>query len=208
MVAVSIEPPNLNGFRSVIAQMNSRANVPVFLKKLIWEIKYGVQNYSLPVAPGDAVSHLARLPNHARILELGCGGGSLLKGLRQAGWQGHYCGVDISEAAIRGASRIEKDANSSWIVSDIESFDSNQRWDAIALIEAIYYVKIDEVAEVLNRAMGMLNAGGYLLLRIHDFSKHHKYVDAIQGLDSRVEHTGALLVIFPVQKGPLATAAH
>jgi hypothetical protein len=74
MVAVSIEPPNLNGFRSVIAHMNLRANVPVFLKKLIWEIKYGIQNYSLSVAPGDAVSHLARLPNHTRILELGCGG--------------------------------------------------------------------------------------------------------------------------------------
>jgi hypothetical protein len=73
---------------------------------------------------------------------------------------------------------------------------------------SIYYVKIDQVAEVLNRAMGMLNPGGYLLLRIHDFSKHHQYVDAIQGLGSRVEHTGALLVIFPVQKGPLATAAH
>jgi predicted TPR repeat methyltransferase len=131
-----------------------------------------------------------------------------LKGLRQAGWQGHYCRVDISEAAIRGASEIEKGTNSSRIVSDIESFDSILRWDAIALTEAIYYVKIDQVAEVLNRAMGMLNPGGYLLLRIHDFSKHHQYVDAIQGLGSRVEHTGALLVIFPVQKGPFATAAH
>jgi 2-polyprenyl-3-methyl-5-hydroxy-6-metoxy-1,4-benzoquinol methylase len=191
-----------------MADMNLRANIPVFFKKLIWEIKYGVQNYSLPVAPGDAVSHLAQLPNHARILELGCGGGSLLKALRQTGWQGHYCGVDISEAAIRGASEIEKSANSSWIVSDIESFDSNLRWDVVALIESVYYVKINQVAEVLNRAMGMLNAGGHLLLRIHDLSKHHQYVDAIQGLGSRVEHIGALLVIFPQQKGSTATAAN
>jgi 2-polyprenyl-3-methyl-5-hydroxy-6-metoxy-1,4-benzoquinol methylase len=208
MVAVSIEPPNLNGFRSVMADMNLRANVPVFLKKLIWEIKYGFRNYAMPVAPGDVVSHLSRLPNHARILELGCGGGSLLKALREAGWQGHYCGSDISEAAIRGASKIEKNGNSSWIVSDIESFASDLKWDVIALVEVIYYVKIDQVSAVLNRAVGMLNPGGYLLLRIHDFSKHHQYVDAIQGLGSRVEHTGALLVIFPSQKGPLATAAH
>jgi hypothetical protein len=69
-------------------------------------------------------------------------------------------------------------------------------------------VKIDRVAAVLNRAMGMLNDGGYLLLRIHDFSKHHEYVDAIRSLGSRVEHTGALLVIFPPQKGPLAIAAN
>jgi predicted TPR repeat methyltransferase len=188
--------------------MNLRANVPTFVKKLIWEIKYGVQNYSLPVAPGDAVTYLARLPNHARILELGCGGGSLLKALRQTGWQGHYCGVDISEAAIRGASQFEKSANSSWIVSDIESFDSNLRWDAIALIESVYYVKIDEVAKVLNRAMGMLNAGGYLVLRIHDLSKHHNYVDAIQGLGSRVEHIDNLFVISPQQKDPFAAAAN
>jgi cyclopropane fatty-acyl-phospholipid synthase-like methyltransferase len=188
--------------------MNLRAEVPIFLKKLIWELKYGVQNRAPYSIPEDVVSHLSRLPNEARILELGCGRGSLLKGLRQAGWQGHYCGVDISAAAIRVASEIESGANSSWIVSDIESFDSNLRWDVIAMIESVYYVKIERVAEVLNRAMRMLNAGGYLLVRIHDFSKHQLYLDAIHGLGAPVEHTGPFLLIFPRQEASLQTAAN
>jgi 2-polyprenyl-3-methyl-5-hydroxy-6-metoxy-1,4-benzoquinol methylase len=179
--------------------MNLRANAPTFVKKLIWEIKYGFRNYAMPVAPADVVSDLSRLPNHARILELGCGGGSLLKALRQAGWQGHYCGNDISETAIRGASKIEKNGNSSWVVSDIESFDSDLKWDVIALVESIYYVKVEKVAQVLTRAVGMLNADGYLLLRVHDFTKHHEYIDVIRGLGSHVEHKGSLLIV-PAQR--------
>jgi 2-polyprenyl-3-methyl-5-hydroxy-6-metoxy-1,4-benzoquinol methylase len=188
--------------------MNLRANVPIFIKKLIWELKYGIQNRARYSIPEDVVSHLSRLPNDARILELGCGQGSLLKGLRRAGWQGQYCGVDISAAAIRAASEIEIRANSSWIVSDIESFASNQRWDVIAMIESVYYVKIERVVDVLNRAMGMLNARGYLLLRVHDFSKHRQYIDAIHRLGVRVEHTGPLLLILPTQDARLVTAAN
>lgn len=186
--------------------MNLRANAPTFVKKLIWEIKYGFRDYAMPVAPGDVVSQLSRLPNHARILELGCGGGSLLKALRQTGWQGHYCGSDISEAAIRGASKIEKNGNSSWVVSDIESFDSDLKWDVIALVESIYYVKVEKVGQILTRAVGMLNADGYLLLRVHDFAKHHEYIDVIRGLGSHVEHKGSLLIV-PAQ-GISAAVAH
>jgi len=186
--------------------MNLRANAPTFVKKFIWEIKYRFRNYALPVAPGEVVSHLSQLPNHARILELGCGGGSLLKALRQTGWQGHYCGSDISEAAIRGASKIEKNGNSSWVVSDIESFDSDLKWDVIALVESIYYVKVEKVGQILTRAVGMLNADGYLLLRVHDFAKHHEYIDVIRGLGSHVEHKGPLLIV-PAQ-GISAAAAH
>jgi SAM-dependent methyltransferase len=131
-----------------------------------------------------------------------------LKGLRRAGWQGQYCGVDISAAAIRVASDIETGPNSSWIVSDIESFDSHLKWDVIALIESVYYIKIKKVVEVLNCAMRILNPGGYVLLRIHDSSKHHQYIDAIHRLDARVQHTGPLFLLLPRQSAPLTTAAN
>src|ERR1700693_1100731 len=111
MVTVSADLHTKTGFRTVLADMNLRANAPTFVKKLIWEIKYGFRNYAMAVAPGEVVSHLSRLPNHAGILELGCGGGSLLKALRQTGWEGHYCGRDISEAANRGGCKMGKDGN-------------------------------------------------------------------------------------------------
>jgi hypothetical protein len=49
MVTVSAEPHTKTGFRTVMADMNLRANAPTFLKKLIWEIKYGFRNYAMPV---------------------------------------------------------------------------------------------------------------------------------------------------------------
>jgi cyclopropane fatty-acyl-phospholipid synthase-like methyltransferase len=177
--------------------MNLRANLPVFAKKLIWELKYGAGKYTQETAPKDAISQLSALPDQARILELGCGRGSLLKGLRAAGWQGYYRGVDISQAAIREAAQFQNSSNSSWLVSDIESFNSHEKWDAIAMIESIYYVKIDRVPEVLRRTMGMLNEAGYLLLRIHDFSKHSQYLDAIDGLNQYVERMESLILIRP-----------
>jgi 2-polyprenyl-3-methyl-5-hydroxy-6-metoxy-1,4-benzoquinol methylase len=188
--------------------MNLRANAPIFLKKLIWDLKYGVQNRT-PYSLRTSCSLIAAVSNDCtRILELGCGQGSLLKGLRRAGWQGTYCGVDISTAGIRVASEIESRTNSSWIVSDIESFDSNLKWDVIAMIESVYYVNIEKIVDVLNRAMGRLDSGGYLLLRIHNFSKHHHYIDAIDRLSARVDHTGPALLIFPEQNALSVTAAN
>jgi hypothetical protein len=73
----------------------------------------------------------------------------------------------------------------------------------------VYYVKVEKVGQILARALGMLNADRYLLLRVHDFAKHHEYheyIDVIRGLGSHVEHEGSLLFV-PAQ-GISAAAAH
>lgn len=179
--------------------MDFRANLPVFAKKWVWNLKYGAGKYAMDSAPTDAISQLSPLPGKARILELGCGAGSLLRGLRKAGWQGHYCGVDISQRAIHEAEQFEGMGDCSWRVSDIESFVSNEKWDVIAMIESVYYVQIDTVTEVFRRIARMLNPGGYVLLRIHDFVKHCKYIDAINGMGWNVERKDNLLLIRPTR---------
>ncbi len=75
------------------------------------------------------------------------------------------------------------------------------------MVESVYYVAIEKVVRVLTHAMGMLNAGGYLLLRIHDFSKYHQYIDALGRLTASVEHTGPLLLVFPTQKNARSVTA-
>lgn len=52
----------------------------------------------------------------------------------------------------------------------------------------------------------MLNADGYLLLRIHDFAKHREYIEVIRYLGSHVEHKDSLLIV-PAQ-GVYAASAH
>lgn len=158
------------------------AVLPAVAKRVVWNMKYGLLNYPKWTAPQDAVHYVcSSLSENTSVLELGCGRGSLLRGLREAGWMGHYCGVDISSRAIAEA-RTVVDQRSSWFISDIESFRSPFMWDAIVMVESIYYVDVCELPVVLERIMGMLNKCGVLLVRIHDLERHREYVDTIRSL--------------------------
>ncbi len=159
-----------------------RAVLPTGAKKYLWNMKYGLLRYPLLDAPEDAVIYLANhLEQRAELLELGCGRGSLVRALRKTGWNGHYCGVDISENAIKDA-RTFGDQRSSWVVSDFESFQSPFQWNTIAMIESIYYLKLSAVPALLDRLAKMLTENGTLLLRLHDVKEHYEYVETVRQL--------------------------
>jgi predicted TPR repeat methyltransferase len=159
-----------------------RAAIPATAKKLTWNIKYGLFGYPHFDAPEDIVRYLsAHLSEASALLDLGCGRGSLLRALREKGWSGSYCGVDISQIAVDDARKLE-DGRSSWVVSDFESFRSQLRWDTIAMVESIYYVKLQELAAFLTCLMSTLNPGGVFVFRVHDLEKHRAYVDVVMGL--------------------------
>ncbi len=181
--------------------MNSfRATLPTFAKKYVWEMKYGVLGYPKWIAPEDTVRYLSRsLSTNASILDLGCGRGSLLRALRDTGWVGNYCGVDISEWAISEARKIY-DQCSSWAVSDFDSFRSPFKWDTITMIESIYCVKLTELPAFLERAIGMLNKRGFLLFRLHDLEKYRDYLETVCRLHPQTEKIAKNLfqLSFPV----------
>jgi predicted TPR repeat methyltransferase len=153
------------------------AALPTVAKKYVWNMKYGLLGYPHFVAPDDMVDYLsARLSRISTIVDLGCGRGSLLKALREKGWTGNYCGVDISKRAIDDGRKIG-DQRSSWAVSDFESFRSPFRWDVVAMVESLCYVKLGELPAFLSRTIGMLNPEGTLVFRLHDLEKHREYVD-------------------------------
>jgi predicted TPR repeat methyltransferase len=163
------------------------AFLPVAAKRFAWNVKYGLLKYPVWTAAEDGLRQLrARLSESTSVLELGCGRGSMLRALREGGWTGHYCGVDISKRAISAAHRLA-DQRSSWIVSDFETFSSPFTWDAIVMIESIYYVNLRALPGVLGRVTGMLNESGFLLVRLHDLEEHREYVDAIYRLFPRTE---------------------
>lgn len=173
------------------------AALPIVVKKYVWNVKYGLLGYPHFVAPGDALSYLsAWLPETGSLLELGCGRGSLIRGLRQTGWMGHYCGVDISKRAIIDAGKLA-DQRSSWVVSDFESFRSPFRWDVVAMIESMNYVGLGELPTVLRRLMGMLGEHGMLLARFHDLNRHRAYVETVHRLYPGTEKVGSNLFCIP-----------
>jgi SAM-dependent methyltransferase len=157
---------------------NPEATLPVGLRRLVWNLKYGLLKYPRWQAPDDVVGILVReLKDDSRILDLGCGAGGLLRALRSGGWRGHYCGVDISRQAIVEAA--DGDTNSSWRVSDIESFSTDETWDAVCFIESINYVDAERAPAILTRFARSLKGAGFMLVRSHDFQKHHAYEELI-----------------------------
>ncbi|MGO9369731.1 MAG: class I SAM-dependent methyltransferase [Terriglobales bacterium] len=155
------------------------ATFPTVAKKCVWDLKYGLLGYSQFVAPEDIVHYLyTRRSNICSVLDLGCGRGSLLRALRDIGWTGSYCGVDISKWAINEARKIE-DQRSSWVVRDLESFCSPFHWDVIAMVESIYYVRLSDLPRFLNRWLKMLNFDGTPVFRLHDSDKHQEYLETV-----------------------------
>jgi predicted TPR repeat methyltransferase len=180
-----------------------RADLPISFKRFVWNMKYGPLQRSRPVAPRDVITHLNTfLSDRSYVLELGCGRASVLCGLRETGYMGHYCGVDISESAIAKARRFA-DQRSSWVTSDIESFRSPFEWDAIAMIESIYYIKLSNLEAVLRRICSMLTKNGVLMVRIHDLEKHRAYIDALYASFPLISKSGDKLfsVFNPLQGG-------
>lgn len=156
--------------------------LPASVKTCVWNIKYGFLGYPHFVAPSDVLRYLAkRLTESESVLDLGCGRGSLLRALRATGWAGSYCGVDISRQAIKAARQCN-DQRSSWAVSTFESFSSPFRWDVVALVETLCYVKQDDLPSFLRRITGMLAPRGTLLVRLHELSKHQGYIDEMYRL--------------------------
>jgi cyclopropane fatty-acyl-phospholipid synthase-like methyltransferase len=150
-------------------------------------MKYGLLGYPQLVAPEDVVRFFsARLSSISTILDLGSGRGSLLRALREKGWGGTYCGVEISNRAVDDARKIA-DQRSSWVVSDFESFRSPFHWDAIAMVESLYYVKLGELPRFVSCTVGMLSPEGVFVFRLHDLAKYREYVEAVLALYPRTE---------------------
>lgn len=115
-------------------------------------------------------------------MDLGCGAGHLLAGLRKAGWIGHYIGVDISPRAIRAAQQM-CDSNSEWIVSPIESFPE-RHVDFLCFVESLYYS--DDVPATLGRA----KCADRVFVRIYHRDRHQDVISQL----SECEKVGCIYI--------------
>jgi hypothetical protein len=120
-------------------------------------------------------------PREHRFLIWVAGGVSCFSRCAGMVGRGPTAGVDISKEAITDARKIS-DQRSAWAVSAFESFCSPFRWDAIAMVESIYYIKVIDLPLFLSHAMEMLNEQGIFLFRLHDLDKHRQYVETVQRL--------------------------
>lgn len=110
--------------------------------------------------PDDKI--LECIPKDAKILDLACGYGRVLKYFSEKGYR-NLTGNDISENLIARARQNVPEGN--FVGGDMTEFDSHEKFDLIILMGAIEYVLEDEGQEkFLSLIRDMLPDGGYLYL--------------------------------------------
>jgi SAM-dependent methyltransferase len=142
----------------------------------------------------DLVARLvANVPKSARILELGCSGGVLIRGLKAKGFL-DITGIDISGNAIkrcgeRGVRAMVGDA--------AETKISGKKFDLIIASDLLEHIKDDSKA--LKEWHRLLNKGGKLIVFVpafkflwsgHDESNRHYRRYAKKGLLSLLRKAG------------------
>lgn len=103
-----------------------------------------------------------------RVLELGCGEGLLLRVLRGDAYR-EYLGVDIAAAAIARA-QAHADARTHFTVGDIGTFTPPHAFDAIVLIESLYY--LPDATATLARLAQHLAPGGVFIVSMYLHPRH------------------------------------
>jgi 2-polyprenyl-3-methyl-5-hydroxy-6-metoxy-1,4-benzoquinol methylase len=98
----------------------------------------------------------------ARILDLACGNGTLLKFLRELGY-GHLSAVDISPEQVQLARGVIPDVNQ----GDVLDFLKDRTGDAdlIFALDIVEHLHKDEVLEFLSGCYAALTPGGRLILQ-------------------------------------------
>lgn len=114
-------------------------------------------------SPGRALTEaflLSRLPNmlppgELRVLEIGCGSGSLTKLLTEVGYSGSYVGVDIADRFDRTAQPgFERD----FVLADAHNFVPDGQFDLVISVSALEHIPNDR--KLIEQLAGYVAPGG------------------------------------------------
>ena len=108
------------------------------------------------------------LPREGRILDLGCGFGlfSLYFALREP--KREITGVDLDARRVDEARRSARSLgleNIDYQVSDVRDWTSDQRFDAIYLLDMVHHIPRQHVPSFLAATRARLREGGILIVK-------------------------------------------
>ena len=106
---------------------------------------------------------LQSVSKSARIFDMGCGSGSLLKGLKEAGYT-NVIGMDLSEEQVNMAHEF---GVSEVVLGDAMQFfrSSEEQFDIITGMDIIEHFTKDELVELLQLIQSKLKKGGMAIFR-------------------------------------------
>jgi len=107
--------------------------------------------------------------NKAKILEIGCGSGVILKALKER--EKEIEGIDPSEVAIK----ICKEKGLKVYLSDIEHFNPLKKYNYIICIDTLYY--LSDFNKNFNKIISLLEEKGILITNFYNpFRKTDKFI--------------------------------
>ena len=119
---------------------------------------------------GVAAGYIAYLKPQARILDLGCGTGLLLRYLPPSCLESYH-GVDLSQQAINQALLYRYPEHIRFERQAIEEFISPGPYDVIIFNEVLYY--LDQPMEVIRKYSAILADDGLIIVSMVDPSGHY-----------------------------------
>ncbi len=117
-------------------------------------------------SPGRALTEaflLSRLPQmlppgEVRVLEIGCGSGSLTKLLAEFGYSGSYIGVDIADRFDRTA---QPGFQREFVFADAHRFEPDGKFDLVVSVSALEHIADDR--RLIQKLGGFVAPGGVQL---------------------------------------------
>ena len=116
--------------------------------------------------------------SHGRILDMGCGTGSLGAALDPQQYES-YLGVELSKPGLekalsRGLTKPRFEAG------DIQTFDTDERFDLIVFEETLYYVNPLIRRKTLERYSRLLKPGGRIIVTAAEPKRFANMLDMIR----------------------------
>ena len=128
------------------------------------------------------------VPQHGRILDIGCGYGFMAYMLSFTSAQRKITGLDYDEEKIDTANNcFSKTNNINFVHSDVIGFEF-EKYDAIILADILHYLQPAEQKQVIEKCISNLNQGGKIIIRDGDKDKEamHKKTKLTEFFSTRV----------------------
>lgn len=124
-----------------------------------------------------------------KILDVGCGDGSLTSWLALAGY-GEYLGIDVSAVAVESATKKFGNTRTRFRTCNFQSQGVDGKFDVVVFNESLFYFSPVDV--VLSKAREALNAGGHLVVSMFngELKKEGYKPDARKAIWDEVDRAG------------------
>lgn len=162
------------------------------MKREIWNKQYSSLTYDQMNWSGkdSVIPYVEKYAYGGDILDAGSGSGALGNSLGSHTYR-HYLGIDISSVAIDWANKHnEKGSKNTYVLADMCSFETDQKFSVILFADSLYYNPMPRVKSLLEAYANYLEPNGVFLMRTCGGTRAMGIVRLVQSDYEIVENLG------------------